>query len=117
MYFDFTRVSGKVFLALLITGSGAIVNIILDAIFVIGFGWGVQGAALATVIGQVISTLIGLWVIFGRKTIPFVVSVFAFPVALILFFGPTFETGMMSILYSVLIFWRQKKAVNTFLAE
>lgn len=66
---DFTRVSGKVFLALLITGSGAIVNIILDAIFVIGFGWGVQGAALATVIGQVISTLIGLWVIFGRKTI------------------------------------------------
>ncbi|MGN1190064.1 MAG: glycerol-3-phosphate acyltransferase [Candidatus Ornithospirochaeta sp.] len=64
-----------------------------------------------------IGVFVILFAIFGRKTIPFVVSVFAFPVALILFFGPTFETGMMSILYSVLIFWRQKKAVNTFLTE
>lgn len=66
---DFTRVSGKVVLALLITGSGALINIILDAWFVIGLGYGVQGAALATVIGQVASTLIGLWVIFSKKTL------------------------------------------------
>ena len=58
-----------------------------------------------------------LFVVFGRKTIPFVVSVFAFPVVLIIFFRPTFEVGILSILYSILIFWRQKKAVNTFLSE
>lgn len=58
-----------------------------------------------------------LFVFFGRKTIPFVVSVFAFPIVYILFFRPTFETGMLSILYSILIFWRQKKAVNSFLTE
>ena len=58
-----------------------------------------------------------LYVFFGRKTIPFVVSVFTFPVVSILFFRPSFETGMLSILYSILIFWRQKKAVNSFLTE
>lgn len=34
---DFTRVSGKVYLALLITGSGAVINIVLDALFVVVF--------------------------------------------------------------------------------
>jgi len=29
-----------------------IVNIILDALFIFGFGWGMRGAALATIIGQ-----------------------------------------------------------------
>jgi putative MATE family efflux protein len=36
---------------------GAVSNIILDAIFIIPLGMGVKGAALATVIAQVISTL------------------------------------------------------------
>ena len=58
-----------------------------------------------------------LFLIFGRKTLPFVISVFSFPVLLILFFSPTFETGILSILFSILIFGRQKKAVNTFLSE
>ena len=58
-----------------------------------------------------------LYLFFGRKTLPFVVSVFSFPLLLILFFTPTFETGIVSILYSILIFGRQKKAVNTYLSE
>lgn len=66
---DFTRVSGKVNLALIISASGAIVNIILDAWFIIGLGWGVQGAAIATVIGQIVSALIGLYVVFGGHTV------------------------------------------------
>lgn len=35
--------------------SGAVLNTFLDALFVFGFGWGMFGAALATVIGQVLS--------------------------------------------------------------
>ena len=58
-----------------------------------------------------------LFLIFGRKTLPFVISVFSFPVLLILFFSPTFETGILSILFSILIFGRQKKAVNSYLSE
>lgn len=34
---------------------GAVINTALDAIFVLGLGWGMSGAAYATVIGQVIS--------------------------------------------------------------
>ena len=58
-----------------------------------------------------------LYLVFGRKTIPFMVSVFSFPVVYILFFSPSFLTGILSILYSVLIVWRQKRAVNKYLLE
>lgn len=37
---------------------GAIINIILDPVFIFALDWGIQGAAIATVIGQVISFLI-----------------------------------------------------------
>lgn len=40
---------------------GAILNIILDPIFIFGFGWGVAGGALATVIGQGVSALITIY--------------------------------------------------------
>lgn len=41
--------------------TGAILNVILDPIFIFGFKWGIAGAAWATVIGQIVS---GLMVIF-----------------------------------------------------
>ena len=44
---------------------GAIINIILDPIFIFVLDWGIQGAAIATVIGQVISFLI--CVVYFRK--------------------------------------------------
>lgn len=37
--------------------SGALCNIVLDAIFVVYFGWGVRGAAFATVLSQFISLI------------------------------------------------------------
>lgn len=45
---------------------GAVINTGLDALFVFGFGWGMSGAAAATVIGQVISALIVIWYVFFR---------------------------------------------------
>ncbi|MBR5090203.1 MAG: polysaccharide biosynthesis C-terminal domain-containing protein, partial [Ruminiclostridium sp.] len=45
---------------------GAVINTALDALFVFGFGWGMTGAAAATVIGQVISAGIVVWYIFFR---------------------------------------------------
>ncbi len=38
--------------------TGAVINTILDALFVLVFDWGMKGAALATVIGQVVSAVI-----------------------------------------------------------
>ncbi|MBD5584764.1 MAG: MATE family efflux transporter [Clostridia bacterium] len=40
--------------------SGAITNIVLDAVFIIVLKWGMSGAAWATVIGQVVSFVISL---------------------------------------------------------
>ena len=47
---------------------GAISNIILDPIFIFGFGMGVKGAALATIISQTISAVWVMWFLLGKKT-------------------------------------------------
>ena len=47
---------------------GAIINIILDPIFIFGFHWGIAGAAWATVIGQTASFMISLVYFFRSKT-------------------------------------------------
>lgn len=46
----------------------AIGNMILDPIFIYGLGLGITGASMATVIATVISLLVGLWYMLGRKT-------------------------------------------------
>ena len=48
---------------------GAVSNIILDPLFIFGFGMGVQGAALATVISQCISCVWVLFFLSSEKTI------------------------------------------------
>ena len=45
--------------------TGAIVNTILDPLFIFGFGWGIKGAAWATVIGQVVSGILVV-IYFGK---------------------------------------------------
>ena len=61
--------TGKTFFNMITQGTGAIVNIILDPILI--FGWfglpkmGVTGAALATVIGQIIAAMMGIF--FNQK--------------------------------------------------
>lgn len=48
---------------------GAIINIILDPIFIFGLGMGVKGAALATIIAQGVSALWVILFLFGKKSI------------------------------------------------
>lgn len=48
---------------------GAAINIILDPIFIFGFGMGVEGAALATIIAQGVSAGWVLSFLFGKKSI------------------------------------------------
>lgn len=49
------RFQGSAFYAMLGIGAGGILNIVLDPIFIFGFGMGTGGAALATIISQFIS--------------------------------------------------------------
>lgn len=65
----FITTQGFTKISMLTVVIGAAVNIVLDPIFIFGFGMGVQGAALATIIAQTVS---GMWVLkflFGKKTI------------------------------------------------
>ncbi|MBQ8235220.1 MAG: MATE family efflux transporter, partial [Clostridia bacterium] len=56
-------------IGMLTTVLGAVMNIFLDALFVLGFGMAVSGAALATVISQGVSCLWVLWFLLGKKAI------------------------------------------------
>ncbi len=49
------RADGNPKMTMICNLTGAIINTILDAVFVIGFQWGMSGAAFATIIGQIIS--------------------------------------------------------------
>lgn len=69
VFCDFVRVSGKPVIGMLVTGVGAVTNIILDALFVAGLGFGVEGAAWATVIGQVLSAVVGLYLVLSGRTL------------------------------------------------
>jgi len=54
------RADGSPRYAMIMLVIGAIINIILDPIFIFGFSMGVEGGAIATVIGQVVSFIIAL---------------------------------------------------------
>lgn len=55
--------------AMISTLMGAAANIILDPIMIFGFKWGMAGAAIATVIGQIITAVLAIWYICSMKSI------------------------------------------------
>lgn len=56
-------------ISMMTTLIGAVINIVLDPIFIFGFGMNVQGAALATIISQGVSTIWVLKFLTGKKTV------------------------------------------------
>lgn len=55
------RADGRPTYSMIMVLSGAIINTILDPLFIFKFGWGIQGAAWATVIGQIFSACLVLF--------------------------------------------------------
>ena len=51
------------------TLSGAVINIILDPIFICCVKWGLMGAAIATVIGQVLTAILAVWYLMNMKIV------------------------------------------------
>ncbi len=56
------QATGRPMYNLAIQGTGALINIILDPVFIFTFNLGVAGAAIATVIGQVTAMGLGIWI-------------------------------------------------------
>ena len=63
------RADGNPGFAMVSTLVGAVINIILDPVFIFVFKWGMMGAAVATVIGQVATAVLAIWYIFRMKII------------------------------------------------
>lgn len=63
------RADGSPRFAMASTLAGAIVNIILDPIFIFSFHWGMMGAAVATVLGQMVTAAASIWYLRRTKTV------------------------------------------------
>lgn len=63
------RADGSPKYAMASTLAGAVVNIILDPIFIFVFRWGMMGAAIATVIGQIVTAVLAAWYLLHTKII------------------------------------------------
>ena len=63
------RADGSPRFAMASTLLGAVANIILDPVMIFGFGWGMMGAAVATVIGQILTAALAVWYLRRMKTV------------------------------------------------
>lgn len=63
------RADGSPGFAMISTLSGATVNIVLDPVFIFFFRWGMKGAALATVLGQLVTAALAVWYMCHLKTV------------------------------------------------
>ena len=63
------RADGSPKFAMISTLAGAAANIILDPIFIFSFKWGMMGAAVATVIGQIITAVLAVLYLLHAKII------------------------------------------------
>ena len=63
------RADGSPRMTMLCNLLGAVINTGLDALFVLGFQWGMAGAAYATIIGQIISGTVAIIYLTRYKTV------------------------------------------------
>lgn len=63
------RSDGSPRFAMVSTLAGAIANVILDPIFIFVFKWGMMGAAVATVLGQILTAGLAVWYLCHMKAV------------------------------------------------
>lgn len=92
------RSDGSPRFAMVSTLVGAVLNIILDPIMIFTFHWGMRGAAIATVIGQVVTALLAWWYLVHMKAVQLKKSSFRLSLHLI---GKVLPLGMCSFLSQI----------------
>ena len=63
------RSDGSPKFAMVSTLVGAVFNIIFDPILIYGLKWGMKGAAIATIAGQIITAVLAVWYLFHMKAV------------------------------------------------
>ena len=92
------RADGSPKFAMAATLAGAVTNIILDPIFIFPLKWGMMGAAVATVIGQILTAALSAWYLFRAKTLKISRSDFKPDYKII---GRTLTLGLCSFLSQI----------------
>ncbi|MCR0349113.1 MATE family efflux transporter [Erysipelotrichaceae bacterium AF15-26LB] len=70
------RADGSPQFAMLSTLAGCIINVILDPLAIFVLGWGMMGAALATIIGQIVTAILALYYVKHLKSVTLTKSSF-----------------------------------------
>jgi putative MATE family efflux protein len=90
------RSDGSPKFAMISTVSGAVVNIILDPVCIFGLKWGMMGAAVATVVGQVLTAVLAIWYLCHMKALKLTKSSFGLFGGLMKQFLPLGITSFLS---------------------
>lgn len=92
------RADGNPKFAMISTVAGAVINIILDPIFIFVFKWGMMGAAAATVIGQIVTAVLAIWYLCRAKLIKPSISDFKLRFEIV---SKTLSLGLCSFLAQI----------------
>ncbi|MDD7651487.1 MAG: MATE family efflux transporter [Candidatus Faecousia sp.] len=92
------RSDGSPRFAMASTLAGAAVNIVLDPVFIFLFRWGMMGAAVATVLGQVLTAALAVWYLFHMKAVKLDKSCFPIKGAVL---GKSLSLGICSFLSQI----------------
>ncbi len=92
------RSDGSPKFAMASTLMGAVVNLILDPVFIYLFHWGMMGAAVATVLGQVVTALLAIWYLCRMKAVRLEKSSFKLSASLM---GKFLPLGICSFLSQI----------------
>ncbi|MFB6093113.1 MAG: MATE family efflux transporter, partial [Haloquadratum sp.] len=70
----YTKIASRIFAGIgdtvtpmVVRGGGAVVNVVLNAVFIFGFGWGVVGAAIGTAVATLLVAVVFLWGLAARS--------------------------------------------------
>ena len=63
------RADGSPKFAMVSTLAGAVINTILEPVFIFIFKWGMMGAAVATVLGQIATAVLAVWYLMNMKQV------------------------------------------------
>lgn len=61
------RAEGKANIAMMGMLIGNVINIVLDPVMILGFGWNVAGAAIATVLGNIFAAVFYIWHLLSKN--------------------------------------------------
>lgn len=92
------RSDGSPKFAMASTLAGALVNIVLDPIFIFGLQWGMMGAAVATVLGQILTAGLAVWYLRHMKAVVLEKACFRLRGSLI---GKFLPLGLCSLLSQI----------------